>query len=73
MNPFCGSPKSRPNPAKWPVGAAAGLLLAGALLLTGIGWFGLERIAPASTPMECWDPVLPLLPLTAVYLLNFQP
>jgi hypothetical protein len=55
------------------LGTAAGLLLAGAVLLTGIGWVGFERIAPASAPVAYLDPVMPLLPLTTIHLFNLQP
>ena len=50
-----------------------GLLMTGGLLLAGIGWGGLEQIAPASTAVEHLGPVLPLLPLTAIPLLYLLP
>jgi hypothetical protein len=65
--------RRRPNPGKGSFGTVLGFLLAGALLLAGIGWAGFERIAPASPSAAYLDPVMPLLPLTTVYLLNLQP
>ena len=50
-----------------------GLLSTGGLLLTGIGWVGLEQIIPAPTAVESINPIMPLLPLTIIYLLNHQP
>ena len=50
-----------------------GLLMTGGLLLAGIGWGGLEQTAPASTAVEHLGPVMPLLPLTALPLLNLLP
>jgi hypothetical protein len=53
-----------------------GLLITGGLLLAGIGWGGLEQVAPASTAVEHLGPVMPLLPLrplTAIHLLNLLP
>ena len=50
-----------------------GLLMTGGLLLAGIGWGGLEQTVPASTAVEHLGPVMPLLPLTALPLLNLLP
>ena len=65
--------RRRPNPARRSLGTAAGLLLAGALLVTGIGWVGFECVAPASAPAVSLDPMIPLFPFTTVYLLSLQP
>lgn len=73
MNSFSGIFRRRPNPVRRSLGTAAGLLLADALLVTGIGWVGFERIAPASAPVTYLDPVMPLLPLTTIHLFDLQP
>ena len=55
------------------IGAAAGLLLAGVIIVLSVDWIGPYKGAAASAPVECWDPALPLLPLAAFCLLNLQP
>ena len=52
---------------------AVGLLMAGGLLVTGLGWEGVVQIKPVSLPMESIGPMMPLLPLTAIHLLNLLP
>jgi hypothetical protein len=73
MNLFSGPLMMRTTSTKLPVKTAVGLLVAGGLLLAGIGWSGLEHVAPASTAVEHLGPVMPFLPLTAIHLLNLLP
>ena len=73
MNSFSSPLMMRTTSPKLSVMRTLGLLVTGGLLLAGIGWVGLEQIAPASTAVESIDPIMPLLPLTIIYLLNLQP
>ncbi|MGA2444452.1 MAG: hypothetical protein ABSG50_03355 [Opitutaceae bacterium] len=73
MNLFSGSMMMRTKSPKLSIMSTLGLFVTGGLLLAGIGWVGLEQIVPASTAVESIDPVMPLLPLTIIYLLNLQP
>jgi hypothetical protein len=73
MNLFSGPLMMRTTSTKLSVKTAVGLLVTGGLLLAGIGWGGLEQVAPASTAVEHLGPVMPLLPLTTFYLLNLLP
>jgi hypothetical protein len=73
MNLFSGPLMMRTTSPKLFVKTVMGLLVAGGLLLAGIGWGGLEQVAPASTAVEHLSPVMPLLPLTAIHLLNLLP
>ena len=52
---------------------AVGLLVVGGLLVTGLGWEGFVQIKPVSLPVESIGPMMPLLPLTAIHLLNLLP
>jgi hypothetical protein len=73
MNLFSGPLMMRTTSPKLFVKTVMGLLVAGGLLLAVIGLDGLEQVAPASTAVEHLGPVMPLLPLTAIHLLNLLP
>jgi hypothetical protein len=73
MNLSSGPLMMRTTSPKLSIMKTLGLLMTGGLLLAGIGWGGLEQTAPASTAVEHLGPVMPLLPLTALPLLNLLP
>jgi hypothetical protein len=73
MNLSSGPLMMRTTSPKLSIMKTLGLLMTGGLLLAGIGWSGLEQTAPASTAVEHLGPVMPLLPLTALPLLNLLP
>jgi hypothetical protein len=73
MNSFPNNPGRQRLQLRFLLGAAAGLLLVGALLALGTGWIEPAGVAPDATPMGCWDPALPLLLLAPACQLIFQP
>jgi hypothetical protein len=73
MNLFSGPLMMRTTSTKLSFKTAVGLLMAGGLLVTGLGWEGVVQIKPVSLPMESIGPMMPLLPLTAIHLLNLLP
>ena len=73
MNLISGPLMMRTTSTKLSFKTAVGLLVAGGLLVTGLGWEGLVQIKPVSLPVESIGPMMPLLPLTAIHLLNLLP
>ena len=74
MNLFSGpSLMMRTTSTKLSFTTAVGLLVAGGLLVTGLGWEGLVQIKTVSLPVESIGPMVALLPLTAIHLLNLLP